>query len=318
VIPEIRPMLATLVDTLPRGAEWSYEVKWDGYRTLLRKEGRQVRLLSRNLKDATAQYPAIARALEQVRADRVLLDGEIVALDERGHPSFQALHHQAAQTIVYYAFDVLHLNGRDLTKLPLDERREALAPVVEATALLRSDPLPGTPAQIEEALRKLRLEGAVAKRRTSRYEPGRRSKSWLKVKFNRRQEFVVGGYKPNQTNFESLLVGYYDRGKLYFAGKVRAGLTPRRREELFHAIAPLVISKCSFVNLPNSGSSHWGEGITEADMAALRWVKPQIVVEVSFVEWTRDGLLRHSQFVGVRHDKRARDVRREEQAGHQA
>jgi bifunctional non-homologous end joining protein LigD len=312
VIPEIRPMLATLVDALPRGAEWTYEVKWDGYRTLLRKEGKQVRLLSRNLKDATAQYPLVARALEDVRADAVLLDGEIVALDERGHPSFQALHHQSAQAIAYYAFDLLHLNGRDLTRLPLDERRDALGPVLEGTMLLRSEPLPGTPAQIEEALRSLRLEGAVAKRRTSRYEPGRRSKSWLKVKFNRRQEFVVGGFKPNPANFESLLVGYYDRGKLYFAGKVRAGLTPRRRDELFRAMTPLVIARCPFVNLPNSGASHWGEGITEDDMTTLRWLTARMVVEVSFVEWTRDGLLRHSQFVAVRHDKPARDVRREE------
>ena len=305
-------MLATLVDALPRGAEWTYEVKWDGYRTLLRKEGKQVRLLSRNLKDATAQYPLVARALKDVRDDAVLLDGEIVALDERGHPSFQALHHQAAQAIAYYAFDLLHLNGRDLTRLPLDERRDALGRVLEGTMLLRSEPLPGTPAQIEEALRTLRLEGAVAKRRTSRYEPGRRSKSWLKVKFNRRQEFVVGGFKPNPASFESLLVGYYDRGKLYFAGKVRAGLTPRRRDELFRAMAPLGLARCPFVNLPNSGASHWGEGITADDMATLRWVKPQIVVEVSFVEWTRDGLLRHSQFVAVRDDKPARGVRREE------
>ena len=312
MIPEIRPMLATLVPTLPRGADWTYEVKWDGYRTLLRKQGNQVRLLSRNLKDATAQYRSVARALKDVRADAVLLDGEIVALDEHGHPSFQALHHQAAQTIVYYAFDLLHLNGRDLTRLPLDARREALAPVIEGTALLRSEPLPGTPAQIEEALRQLRLEGAVAKRRTSRYEPGRRSKAWLKVKFNRRQEFVVGGFKPNPAGFESLLVGYYDGGTLYFAGKVRAGLTPRTRADLLSRMAPLSIARCPFVNLPNSGKSHWGEGITEADMATLRWVKPQLVVEVSFVEWTRDGLLRHSQFVALREDKAAGDVRREE------
>jgi bifunctional non-homologous end joining protein LigD len=304
-------MLATIAERLPNGPEWTYEVKWDGYRTLARKHGRHVTLLSRNLKDATTQYPAVARGVANVAADDVLLDGEIVALDERGHPTFQALHHQAAQTIVYYAFDVLHLNGHDFIRRPLDERRAALAPLLEGTTLLQSEPLPGTPARIEKALRRLKLEGAVAKRRESRYEPGRRSTAWVKVKFNRRQEFVVGGLKPNASNFESLLVGYYDRQKLYFAGKVRAGLTPHVRADLVRVLGEAETARCPFVNLPNSGTSHWGEGITADDMKALRWVKPQLVVEVSFVEWTRDGLLRHPQFLGVRHDKAARQVRRE-------
>jgi ATP-dependent DNA ligase len=132
---------------------------------------------------------------------------EIIAIDEHGQPSFQALHHRAAHTIVYYAFDLLRLNGRDLTRLPLEERRIALEDVVTGTRVMRSAPLPGTPARIEAAVRKLKLEGIVAKRRNSPYEPGKRSKAWVKVKFNRRQEFVVGGYKPNTMNFESLLVG---------------------------------------------------------------------------------------------------------------
>lgn len=304
-------MLASLAPALPRGPEWTYEVKWDGYRTLARKDGRHVRLLSRNLKDATALYPGVARGVALADADSVLLDGEIVAVDEHGRPSFQALHHHAAHTIVYYAFDVLHLEGRDLMRLPLEERRAALAPVLAGTPLLRSEPLPGTPAQIEKAIRGLELEGAVAKRRGSRYEPGRRSDAWVKVKFNRRQEFAVGGYKPNATNFESLLVGYYEGRRFYYAGKVRVGLTPRMRAAIFEALEPLRTRACPFVNLPNSGASHWGEGITEADMAALRWVTPSLVVEVSFVEWTRDGSLRHAEFAGMRRDKRARDVRRE-------
>lgn len=311
-IPVVRPMLATLAPALPRGSEWTYEVKWDGYRTLARKEGRHVRLLSRNLKDATALYPVIARGLALAQADSVLLDGELVALDEGGRPSFQALHHHAAHAIIYYAFDVLHLDGRDLMRLPLEERRAALAPVIDGTSLLRSEPLPGTPAQIEKAIRRLSLEGAVAKRRGSRYEPGRRSDAWVKVKFNRRQEFVVGGYKPSAKDFESLLVGYYKGRRLHFAGKVRAGLTPRLRADLFETFQSSRTPACPFVNLPNSGTSHWGEGITETDMASLRWVKPSLVVEVSFVEWTRDGLLRHSEFVGMRPDKPARDVCREE------
>jgi bifunctional non-homologous end joining protein LigD len=304
-------MLATSAPVLPRGPEWTYEVKWDGYRTLVRKDGARVTLLSRNLKNATALYPSVARAVERLAVRSALIDGELVAIGEDGRPSFQALHHQSAQTIVFYAFDLLYLDGRDLVRRPLDERREALAEALEGSRLLRSEPLPGTPAQIESALRAMQLEGAIAKRRTSIYEPGRRSRSWVKVKFNRRQEFVVGGYKPNADTFESLLVGYYDGGRLYFAGKVRAGLTPRLRGEILSRLAPSRALRCPFVNLPQPRTGHWGEGISEADMAGLRWVKPKIVVEVSFVEWTRDGLLRHSEFLDVRDDKPARDVRRE-------
>lgn len=219
-------MLATSAKRLPVGSEWTSEVKWDGYRTLALKTGQRVSLWSRNLKDATVQYPTVAQSVKTLRADTVLLDGEIVALDDNGRPSFQSLHHKSAQTIAYYAFDILHFDGRDLVKTPLDERRAILASALKGTRVLGSEPLPGTPEQIEEAVRGLQLEGVVAKRRSSRYEPGRRSPSWVKVKFNKRQEFVVVGFKPNAANLDSLLVGYYDRKKLYFAGRVRAGLTP--------------------------------------------------------------------------------------------
>ena len=305
-------MLASAAAQLPKGAAWSYEVKFDGYRTLALKEGSQVKLLSRNLKDATRLYPSVAREVARLQVASVVLDGEVVAIDEEGRPSFQALHHQAAHTLVYYAFDLLHFDGRDLTATPLDERRDLLAQVLNGSRLLRSEPLPGTPAQIEKAVRELQLEGVVAKRRNSRYEPGKRSRSWVKVKFNRRQEFVVGGFKPNANGFESLLVGYYQGRKLMFASKVRAGLTPHVRAELFPALKANVQARCPFANLPSSKTGHWGEGITAEDMGALRWVKPKIVVEVSFVEWTRDGLLRHPEFIGVRENKKPREVRREE------
>src|SRR5262245_45440765 len=267
-------MLASSAAALPVGRDWTYEVKWDGYRTLARKDAGRVVLLSRNLKDATRQYPSVARAAAQAHADSALIDGEVVALDEDGRPSFQALHHQSAHVIVFYAFDLLHLNGRDLMRVPLDERRAALAGVVAATDLLHSEPLPGTPAQIEEAVRGLRLEGVVAKRRQSVYEPGRRSPSWVKVKFNRRQEFVVGGFKPGGADVDSLIVGYYDRRTLYFAGRVRAGLTPRTRAEIFRAIAGTVVTRCPFANLPMETTGHWGEGISAEDMTKFRWVKP--------------------------------------------
>jgi bifunctional non-homologous end joining protein LigD len=310
----VRPMLATSAAELPEGADWSYEVKWDGYRAVAVKDGAKVTLSSRNAKDLTREYPTVAAAVAALHAREAMLDGEIVAVDKRGRPTFQALHHHTTSgiQIVYYAFDLLHLDGRDLKDTPLDRRRAALKSVVAGTSVLLSDALPGTSSAIEHAVRRLGLEGVVAKRRSSTYQPGKRTDAWVKVKFNRRQEFVVGGFKPNGRNFDSLLVGYYgDDRKLYFAGKVRTGFTPPSRADVFRRIASDETPRCPFVNLPSSATSHWGEGITEEEMTKLRWVEPRHVVEVSFVEWTRDGSLRHAQFVGVREDKRPREVRRE-------
>src|SRR5436190_7479448 len=309
----IRPMLASSASELPEGRDWSYEVKWDGYRAIAIKDAAAVQLSSRNVKDLTREYATVASGVRSLGHRSIMLDGEIVAIDDGGRPTFQALHHRTTKGIhiVYYAFDILHLDGRDLKNDPLDRRREVLARVVAGSPLLLSDALPGSPAAIQQAIRRLGLEGVIAKRRSSVYVPGKRTEAWLKVKFNRRQELVVGGFKPNATSFDSLLVGHYEGGKLYFAGKVRAGFMPASRAEVFRRIAPDQTPRCPFVNLPSSASSHWGEGITEEEMTKLRWVKPRHVVEVSFVEWTRDGNLRHAQFVAVRDDKPPRDVRRE-------
>lgn len=311
-----RPMMAVSRATLPLGRPWTYEVKWDGYRTIAVKAGARVRLISRNLKDVTDQYPSVVKAMSSLRPDRVTLDGEIVALDEHGRPSFQALQHRATADlqVVFYAFDLLHLNGRDFTLVPLARRRPALMRAVRASRVLVSEPLPGTPSQIEKAVRALGLEGIVAKRSDSRYEAGRRSGAWVKVRFARRQEFVVGGFKPGGTSFDSVLVGYYAAGALFYAGKVRAGFTPLSRAALFQRLTHLGIGRCPFTNLPNSSgkTSHWGEGITAEEMATLEWVRPRVVVEVAFTEWTRDGNLRHAAFVALREDKSHREVVREQ------
>ena len=306
--------MAVPASTLPVGEDWTYEVKWDGYRAQAVKNGITVSLASRNLKNLTRQFPSVAHAVSQLRAKTVLLDGEIVALDATGRPSFQALHHADLDglSIVYYAFDLLHLNGRDLTRVPLDDRRAVLRDVIGDSGVLLSDALPGTPAQIVAAVRRLQLEGVVAKRRRSSYAVGRRSDAWIKVRFARHQEFVVGGLKPAGRTFDSLVVGYYEGSRLLSAGKVRSGLTPQLRRDVYARLAPLQTARCPFANLPSGASSHWGEGITEAEMRLLRWVKPRLVVEVSFTEWTRDGSLRHAAFMGLRDDKSAKNVVRED------
>jgi bifunctional non-homologous end joining protein LigD len=307
----VQPMLAVSAAALPAGPRWTYEVKWDGYRTLILKEAARVRLFSRNLKDVSAQYAAVTRAAAAVRATDAIVDGEVLALDENGRPSFQALHHQLASAFAYCAFDLVHLDGRDLSRTPLDERRRLLAEVVDGTALMLSEPLPGSTADIEHAVRSLGLEGVVAKRGDSRYEAGKRSDAWVKVKFSRRQEFVIGGYKPIDNGFDSVLVGYYEKRKLYYCGKVRAGFTPHSRALVFERLAGLSVKRCPFVNLPSTRTGHWGEGVSADDMAALRWVKPTVVVEVAFTEWTRDNNLRHASFAGIRDDKPALAVRKE-------
>ena len=234
-----------------------------------------------------------------------------MAVDDEGRPSFQALHHQSAHTVVYYAFDILQIAGRDLTREPLDRAGSCSRPPPRAPRFWSRSRCQARPRKSSKRCVSSASRAMVAKRRSSRYEAGRRSGAWLKVKFSRRQEFVVGGYKPANAGFDSVLVGYYDRGRLHYAGKVRAGFTPHARAEMMRRLAPIERRTCPFVNLPSVRTSHWGEGVTAEDMAALKWVKPAVVVEVAFTEWTRDGNLRHAAYVGLREDKPAREVRRE-------
>jgi bifunctional non-homologous end joining protein LigD len=312
----VEPMAAQLVDALPTGDEWLYEAKFDGYRALALKNGAKVRLLSRKGNDLTAAYPSIRKAVEALKTQSAVLDGEIVAFDEAGRPSFQQLQHRSARpaAIRYFAFDLLHLNGKDLHAEPLSARRLSLQKLVNGSDVQFSDELPGAAEDVIQAVAKVGLEGVVAKRRNSRYESGARSGAWQKFKVKLRQEFVIGGYKPENRNFQSIVVGYHENGKLRFAGRVRSGFTAAQRAALFEVLSPLKAEKCPFVDLPTGKTGHWGEGVTEEDMKVLKWVKPTLVAEVAFTEWTREGHLRHSAFVGIRTDKDARSVVRERPA----
>jgi ATP-dependent DNA ligase len=251
--------------------------------------------------------------VQSIQEKSVVLDGEIVALDAHGRPSFQALQHRTASRLViaYVAFDVLMIGNRQVTSEPLSARRNRLQSILAGSSVMPSEPLPGNPEEIERAIRDFGLEGVVAKRDDSTYRPGQRTDAWIKVKFSPRQEFVIGGYRPNGRSIDSVVVGYYEGKRLLFAAQVRNGFTPHVRAEFRARLEPLKIATCPFANLPNADRpKHWGSGITAEDMAKFQWVKPRDVIEVAFVEWTLDGVLRHPRFIGIRTDKRAKDVRR--------
>jgi bifunctional non-homologous end joining protein LigD len=233
-----------------------------------------------------------------------------------GKPSFQALQHPGSNPdhqIVAYTFDVLHVNGRDMTGEPLAKRRARLQAIVGQDSTIRlSQDLPGGAADVVKAVRAAGLEGVIAKRRDSTYQPGERSSDWVKLKLERQQEFVIGGYRPDGARgVDALLVGYYEDGALRFAGKVRAGMVPHVRRDLLNKLKPLEVKECPFVNLPDVRASRWGGGVTAQQMSEMNWTRPDLVAQIRFVEWTAEGRLRHAAFLGLRDDKAAEDVRRE-------
>jgi bifunctional non-homologous end joining protein LigD len=314
----VRPMKATAVTELPEEGDWIYEIKWDGYRALGLKNRENVRLLSLKEKNLTSDFPGVAEAMGGLAAETAVVDGEIVAVDAQGRPSFQVLQNRKALgrgwSVVYYAFDLLQLEGEDLQRQPLQLRKTKLKELLSATGsptLRYSAELTGTPAAVIRTVAAAGLEGVVAKKRDSVYRAGTRVTTWLKLKLNKAQEFVIGGYKPDAGSFQSILVGYYDAKKLIFAGKVRQGFNPVGRARLLKEMTPLLTKKSAFANLPTSRKSHFGEGITVEEMAELCWLKPKLVAQVSFTEWTNYGLLRHATFEGLRDDKSPREIVRE-------
>ena len=308
-------MLLLRTEKLPEGPDWQYELKLDGYRALAIKSSGKVHLRSRNDNDFSGRYSEITEALAPM-PDETVLDGEVVALDESGKPSFSVLQNygSAGVPLNFYIFDVLVLRGEDLTREPLTKRRELLEQHVLAAL---DEPIrysPGLQASLADLIRSVKaqgLEGLVAKKRNSCYEPGQRSGAWQKMRINRGQEFVIAGYTPAPKNFDALVIGHYDGGNLMYAARTRNGFTPTSRAELFRKLKPLEIAECPFTNLPEKKAGRWGAGLTAAKMAECRWLKPELVGLFEFVEWTEDAHLRHSRFIGLRGDKRAKDVSRE-------
>jgi DNA ligase D-like protein (predicted ligase) len=307
-------MLLLAVETLPEGPDWAYELKLDGYRAQAVKTGGTVRLRSRNDKDFTAKYPGIAKALARL-PDETVIDGEVVALDESGRPSFSALqnHGLAQASVVFFVFDVLVLAGRSVMDDGLAARRELLSRDVlpKLAEPVREAPrFDASVADLVRAVRAQGLEGLVAKRLDSVYEPGQRSGAWRKMRINRARDFVIGGYTKGGQSFDALIFGYYEGDRLLCAARTRNGFSPAARARLMKRLAPLVIAECPFANLPDARSGRWGQGLTADKMKDCVWLKPVLVGQFEFLEWTPDGHLRHSRFVCLKEDGDARESRR--------
>ncbi|HEY1082799.1 MAG TPA: non-homologous end-joining DNA ligase [Prosthecobacter sp.] len=320
----VEPMKARLVDAAPEDEGWIYEIKFDGFRSLAIIHKGRVTLMSRTENDMTEKFPEIVQELEKMDLPDCILDGEIVALDKSGKSSFQMLQAydlgQEQPPLCFYAFDLLTLKRKDLKTKPLTERKEALKALLGKSETVRySASLTGEVGDLLTQVKKLGLEGLIGKRQDSRYEVGRRSGQWIKLKLGAEQEVVIGGYtkpKGSRKHLGALIIGVYQNGKLQCAGKVGTGFNERLLKELHQRFKPLIREKCPFANLPAESSGRWGQGITRSEMKNCTWLAPKLVCQVKFSEWTRDNRLRQPVFLGLREDKPAKDVIRETPSSH--
>ena len=306
---------------LPTTEGWTYEVKWDGMRALSFIEGGRLRLQSANERDVTASWPELAGLPDALPAKTALLDGELVATNAEGLPDFgrlqqrmhvadpgEARRRMEDVPVSYLVFDLLHLDGHDLTGLPLRDRRRLLDELLEPAPRWRVSPLHAEGEALLAAAHERGLEGVVAKRLDARYVPGARSRAWIKVKVRRRQELVIGGWLPGDGNrsgrIGALLVGYHDPAidgaPLRFAGRVGTGFKEVELQRLEGLLRSLETDACPFEPAPPSAEIRRGPS----------WVRPELVAELAFAEWTSDDRLRHASYLGLRTDKAAADVTR--------
>ena len=317
-MPElVRPMLASAGDLPTKDEGWAYEMKWDGVRAVVYVDGGRARVLTRNDREVSATYPELRAMAEALGGTRVVLDGEIVAFDAAGRPNFGALQARMHVTrptaallrdvpVSYLAFDVLYLDGAVLTDEPYVRRREILESLgLQGPSWTVPPFFSGPGADVFAASKAQGLEGVLIKRLDAAYSPGKRSDRWLKVKHSRTQSCVIGGWKPGEGNREghigSLLLGVYDESaSLHYAGHVGTGFSQRVLHDLSARLAELVTPDSSFAEtVPRDHARH------------AHWVRPTLVCEVRFTEWTKDGRLRHPSYQGLRHDINPKDVRRE-------
>lgn len=311
----VAPQLATLVPGPPPGEEWLHELKFDGYRMLCHLNRGKARFWSRNGKDWTEKFPNLVVAVKAIPAVDAILDGEVVIVDKAGRSSFQRLQQAMGRgdkvpAFVFQVFDLLHLDGYDLRRCPLRQRKAQLENLLKLAkfrgknAPIRySDHIEGNGAQFFKQACEFGIEGIVSKLADSPYE-STRNRNWLKAKCLKRQEFVIAGYTPSKKafpGFGSLILGVYDKGKLVYTGRVGTGFSIKQRLELQQKLDRISQASMPFAVKPKD------PGLREA-----HWAKPQLVAEVAFTEWTADGSIRHPSFQGLREDKKPTEVVREE------
>jgi bifunctional non-homologous end joining protein LigD len=284
------------------------------------KNGQEVNLVSRNGNELAARFPEVVEAVRALPVNDCVIDGEVVALDNKGRSSFQLLQGLEMEgrksPTYYYVFDLLQAEGKALTAQPLDFRKQTLQRLCDgAGEIIRYSGEIGTDAKpLLGEVRRLGLEGLIGKQRGSVYEPDRRSGLWIKLKVLNEQEFVIGGYTPpggSRKHFGALLVGYYEGKRLLFAGKVGTGFNAKSLTALHKRFKAEERADCPFADLPSKQGGQWVQGITPAMMRRCTWVNPVFVCQLKFTEWTRDAKLRHPVFLGMREDKDARQVTRE-------
>ena len=309
-MPEfVPPQLATLVGEPPPGDQWVHELKFDGYRLQCHLQGSQVRLWTRNENDWTAKFPSLVKNLKALRLKSAILDGEIVALDPSGRASFQRLQQSikgASASLIFHVFDLIYIEGFSLTRTPLRDRKRVLAELLEPLGdggMLRySDHIEGNGMQFFKEACKLGIEGIVSKLADSVYE-STRSRSWQKIKCIKRQEFVIAGYTLSDKGipFSSLILGFYDKGKLIYAGRAGTGYTNAMRVDLKKKLDRMIVDKRPFAQIPK-----------DPGLRRAVWTEPKLVGEVAFTEWTDEGVIRHPSFQGLREDKKPHQVVKEE------
>jgi DNA ligase D-like protein (predicted ligase) len=297
----VEPMECKPVHKLPEGVNWQHEIKFDGYRAIAVRQHGEVSLFSRRGNSFNRDYPETVAALGSLRAKTFILDGELVALDENGRPSFSLLQNAKGKPVpvVFYVFDLLNLDDENLMNWPLRKRRQELEqafpkwpPLVQLSPLLT-----GSMKAITAQVRKFEFEGIVAKLADSLYSPGEEPGTWLKKKMQRSEDFIVGGFIPGAQGVDQLVVGVRRDDKLHFVDSVKNGFVPTTRRKVQGAIGKLVTRECPFVNLPEKKRPH---AMDREKMETVRWVKPKIVAEIAFNEWTPSGHLRHSKFLRLR------------------
>jgi bifunctional non-homologous end joining protein LigD len=301
---EINPMLATLVDEPFSDSDWIFETKWDGFRSVCFLKNGKARFVSRNQIEMTPQYPELANIGKQIRAKEAILDGEICALDRHGVPRFQLLQRKGSAggrrpPIVYFVFDLLYVDGYDLTACSVVERKAKLAQILQPSNVIKlSEHIEGDGEALFKEIEKFHLEGMMAKRASSKYVQ-KRSSDWLKIKTVMRQEVVIAGYtqpRGARSCFGSLVCGLYRGESLHYVAHIGGGFNEKLLTLIYELMQPLKTNVSSFIDPPKTNEP-------------VQWLKPKLVAEVKFSEWTAESRLRHPVFIGLREDKNPKDCR---------